>query len=56
MKHGKRPTRRQKMLIGNKKLNHNNWLVVKDCADSFVIVHKKSGKVKNYPKLRGVVM
>ncbi|GMQ63529.1 DUF6906 family protein [Vallitalea maricola] len=56
MKHGKRPTRRQKQLITSKRLNHNNWLVVKDSRETFDIVHKTSGKVRSYPKLKGVIV
>ncbi|WP_206458892.1 DUF6906 family protein [Anaerovorax sp. IOR16] len=50
MKHGKKPTRRQKELIQDKKLNPNNWLVVKDSQEVFEIVHKLSGKLRSYSK------
>lgn len=56
LKHGKRPTRRQKMLMSDKKLNYSDWLVVKDCEETFVIVHKTLGIIKKYPKLKGVVI
>ncbi|GKX29045.1 hypothetical protein SH1V18_15250 [Vallitalea longa] len=56
MKHGKRPTRRQKKLMSDKKLNYSDWLVVKDCEETFVVVHKKSGTIRRFPKLKGVVI
>lgn len=50
LKHGKRPTRRQKEIIKSKRLNPNNWLVVKDSQEVFEIVHKLSGKLRSYSK------
>jgi hypothetical protein len=54
LKHGKKPTRKQKQAIAAKKLNYNNWLVVKDSTEVFEIVHRISGKIRSYPK-KGVV-
>lgn len=50
MKNGKRPTRAQKMLITQQKLNYNNWLVVKDTSTEMVIVHRESGKTRTIEK------
>ena len=46
MKHGKRPTRRQKLLLRKYSLDPDNWLIVKDCAKGFEIINKISGKVR----------
>jgi hypothetical protein len=40
MKHGKRPTRKQKLLIKSRRLNPANWLVIKDTPDSMEIIHR----------------
>jgi hypothetical protein len=50
LRHGKRPTRKQKIFIKSKRLNPENWLVVKDTDKEFVIVHKESGKVRDLKK------
>lgn len=44
MKHGKNPTREQKKLIQQWKLNPENWLVVKDTPDQMLLVHRYSEK------------
>ena len=46
MKHGKRPTRAQKMRLQKYNLNPDNWLIVKDCSECFVIVNKITGKIR----------
>lgn len=51
MKHGKRPTRNQKIFLKEKGLNFNNWLIVKDCKEVFIIVNKLSGKIRTFNKL-----
>lgn len=50
LKHGKRPTRNQKIFIKSKKFKPENWLVVKDNSKEFVMVHKESGNIKNFKK------
>lgn len=35
MKNGKRPTRREKILLGEKRLNVENWLVTKRTSTSW---------------------
>ncbi|WP_420830800.1 DUF6906 family protein [Oceanobacillus jordanicus] len=50
MKHGKKPTRRHKDILTSKKLNPNNWLIVKDLAhleQRLVVVHRETGNSKN---------
>ena len=44
------------MLMSDKKLNYSDWLVVKDCEDTFIIVHKDLGIIRKFPKLKGVVI
>ena len=52
MKHGKKPTRAQRAHIQYYRLNAENWLVVKDTPEEFVIVHRLSGKTRNLPSRR----
>ena len=40
MKHGKKPTREQKMLMKQWRLNPENWLVERDTPEKMVIVHR----------------
>ena len=40
MKHGKNPTRKQIEVIKARKLNPDNWLVVKDLPGELHIVHR----------------
>ncbi|URZ06432.1 DUF6906 family protein [Clostridium felsineum] len=55
MKHGKRPTLKQRERISKLKykgrnLNPENWLVVKDTSEEFVLVNKNSGHQEKYSK------
>lgn len=52
MKHGKNPTVAQKKKIAGYNLNSENWLIIKDCADVFMIKHRTSGKVKNFENIK----
>lgn len=54
MKQGKRPTRRQKLLLKKMGLNYDNWLIVKDTPDFMQIVHRHSGNVRAFNKTREV--
>lgn len=40
MKHGVKPTRAQKKLLQEKKLNPADWLVVKDTPTELQLVHR----------------
>lgn len=40
MKHGVKPTRSQRIFLKSKRLNSENWLVVKDTPTEMVLVHK----------------
>ena len=46
MKHGKRPTVRQKKLMSKMGLNVENWLVERETKDEFVIIHRISGRTR----------
>ncbi|WP_181429509.1 DUF6906 family protein [Enterococcus plantarum] len=51
MKRGKKPTRRQKELIGQQKignqfLNPNKWLVRQFTASKVLLIHKETGKTR----------
>lgn len=46
MKHGKNPSRKQKMIIKAARLNYENWLVVKDTAEEMVIQNRQTGKLR----------
>lgn len=50
MKHGKRPTRAQKIRIKSLGLNPENWLVIKDCRDYFEVIHRISGNIRTLKK------
>jgi hypothetical protein len=50
MKHGKRPTVRQKKLMTAWHLNYENWLVVKDTPDAMTIVHRATGRTRAIKK------
>lgn len=50
MKHGKKPTVAQRKYIQSFRLNPENWLVVRDNNDEFVIRHRLSGKEKKLPR------
>ena len=46
MKHGKKPTRRHKEILSAKKLNPNNWLIVKNLDNRLEVVHRGTGSTK----------
>lgn len=46
MKHGKNPTRRQKLRLKRLRLNPENWLICKDCLICFEVVHRVTGAVR----------
>lgn len=43
MKHGKRPTRRQKQLLEKRKLAPTDWLVTKNLPDRLHVEHRVTG-------------
>ena len=50
MKHGRKPTVAQRKYIQSLRLNPENWLVVRDNNDEFVIRHRLSDKEKKLPR------
>lgn len=50
MKHGKNPTRKQKMLIQAAHLNSENWLIVKDTAEIMVIQNRQTDRTRTIRK------
>lgn len=50
MKQGKRPTLAQRKYIQSFQLNPENWLVVRDNSEVFVIRHRLSDKEKKLPR------
>lgn len=50
MKHGKNPTRKQKMLIKAARLNYENWLVVKESAEEIVLRNRQTDKFRTIRK------
>ena len=46
LKHGKRPTRAQKQRLKSLGLNPDNWLIVKDCPECFVVENRISCKTR----------
>ena len=43
---GKRPTKKQKILMKSKHLNAENWLVCKDTPQEMLIQHRYSGQLR----------
>ena len=43
---GKRPTKKQKILMKSKHLNAENWLVCKDTPQEMLIRHRHSGQFR----------
>lgn len=42
MKHGLKPTKKQKILISSRKLDPDNWLVERDTTAYMIIIHRVS--------------
>lgn len=52
MKHGKAPTKAQKIKLKGYRLDPANWLIVKDTSTETVIQHRHTGTVRTIPKWR----
>lgn len=48
MKHGKKPTLKQKKELTKHKLNPENWLVVKDTPEQLKVINRNSGKTRTF--------
>ena len=40
MKHGKKPTKAQKIILKEHRLNPDNWLIVKNTPEEMLVVHR----------------
>lgn len=49
---GKRPTKKQKILMKSKHLNAENWLVCKDTPQEMLIQHRHSGQLRMIRKVQ----
>ena len=50
MRHGKKPTRKQKVRLGQAGLSPENWLVIRQKPDGeLIILHKYTDKVRVVP-------
>lgn len=52
MRQGKKPTVKQRRLLERFHLNWENWLVVREDAESITIRHRLSDKERTLPKWR----
>ena len=54
MRHGKKPTRKQKIRLGQAGLAPENWLIVSQKPDgSLVILHKRTNNIRVVPPPAG---
>jgi len=53
MKHGKKLTRKQRLIIHGSGLDPRSWLVVKNLPDRFVLVNKRTGTMTEVDKPPG---
>jgi len=44
MKHGKNPTRKQKVMLKDSGLNPENWLVVRNTAGQLQLINRATGR------------
>ena len=49
MRHGKKPTRAQKIRIGQAGLSPENWLVIRADKSDIVLVHKDLKHIRKIP-------
>lgn len=49
MRHGKRPTRAQKITINRYGLSCENWLVMRASKDYLILLHKHTNHVRKIP-------
>lgn len=49
MKRGKRPTRRERILLKNNKLDPAEWLIYKNTLTGLHLVHRQNGQTRIIP-------
>lgn len=47
MKHGKKPTKAQKIILKERHLNPDNWLIVKNTPEEMVVVHRYTSATRS---------
>lgn len=52
MKHGKAPTKAQKIMLQSYRFDPANWLIVKATSTETLIQHRYTGTVRTIPKWR----
>jgi len=52
MKHGKAPTKAQKILLRSYGLDPANWLIVKNTSNEMIISHRHTETIRKIPKRR----
>lgn len=54
MRHGRKPTRKQKVRLGQAGLSPENWLVVREKPNGeLIILHKYTDKIRVVPAMVG---
>lgn len=54
MRHGKKPTRKQKIRLGKAGLSPDNWLVIKEKHNGeLVVLHKNTNTIRVVPASAG---
>lgn len=51
MRNGRKPTRKQKIRLGQAGLAPENWLVVRQKPDGELILHKRTNMIRVVPSL-----
>lgn len=49
MRHGKRPTRAQKIRLHQIGLNADNWLVIRSGPGATILLHKNTNRIRKIP-------
>ena len=47
MKHGRKPTKAQKIILKERRLNPDNWLIVKNTPEEMLVVHRYTSTIRN---------
>lgn len=47
MKHGKKPTKAQKIILKEHHLNPDNWLIVKNTPTEMLVVHRYTNATRS---------
>lgn len=50
MKHGKAPTKAQKIFLKSYRLDPCNWLIVQNTDKEMTIMHRHTGTIRKIPK------